>query len=98
MCAVSNVGDYWRTNDYPKWQYLPDIGPYGGTIPQDHSAEIAALRKEMEELKKLLKAAKEYDKAVGEPDCEMDEKVALIKKMAKLVGVDMSEVFDAKEV
>jgi 3-dehydroquinate dehydratase len=61
--------------------------------PFNSQEEIAKLRKEMEELKLLLLAAKRYDEQMGEPDCEMDDKVALIKKIAKLVGVDMKDVF-----
>ena len=56
--------------------------------------EFDALKKEMEELKKLLKAAKEYDEKTGQPDCHMDEKVELIKKIAELVGVDLKGIFD----
>ncbi len=56
-------------------------------------AEFDALRREMEELKKLLTAAKQFDEATGQPDCEMDEKVTLIKAIAKLVGVDLGDVF-----
>lgn len=47
----------------------------------------------MQELKKLLLAAKEYDKNTGQPDCHADDKVALIKKIAELAGVNMDEVF-----
>lgn len=47
----------------------------------------------MEELKLLLKAAKRYDEQVGEPDCEADEKVAIIKALAEQLGVDVDEVF-----
>jgi hypothetical protein len=56
--------------------------------------EFDKLRDDVQELKKLLTAAKEYDRAVGEPDCEMDEKVALIRAVAKYVGVDLSGIFD----
>ena len=102
MCAVSNMGDYWRTNDWPKWEpYQPlapipntiPVGPYAYPAPEVTKADLDALKREMEELKKLLVAAKKYDEATGQPDCEAEDKVALIKKVAKLVGVDMSEVF-----
>lgn len=29
---------------------------------------------------------------MNQPDCEMAEKIALIKKVSELVGVDLSEV------
>jgi len=56
--------------------------------------QIAELKKDMEEVKKVLLVAKKYDEDNNEPHCEMDEKVALLKKVAAFVGVDLSEVFD----
>ena len=47
----------------------------------------------MRELKKLLLAAKGYDEKTGQPDCETDDKVALIKAVAEAVGVDFDSVF-----
>lgn len=55
--------------------------------------DFEALRKEVMELKELLKAAIKYDKETGEPDCHMDEKIELIKQVAKYVGVDLKDVF-----
>ncbi len=43
-------------------------------------------------MKALLIKAKIYDEQTGQKDCEMEEKVAFIKKFAKYVGVDLSEV------
>ena len=40
----------------------------------------------------LLKRAKKYDEDNGEPDCEIDEKMDVLRKVAKLVGVDLDEV------
>ncbi len=95
MCAVSATGDYWRQNDWPKWEPYQPLNPTPGYWPPPEvtKADLDALKREMEELKKLLVAAKKYDEATGQPDCEMEDKVALIKKVAKLVGVDMSGVF-----
>jgi hypothetical protein len=99
MCTVSNVGDYWKDDFNKRYPNInPDVyrGPlqgYVGAQPFNSQEEIAKLRKEMEELKLLLLAAKRYDEQMGEPDCEMDDKVTLIKKIAKLVGVDMRDVF-----
>lgn len=101
MCIVSNIGRDW-TQDFPNrfpWATPGIYPPYssGGAPEPDLSKyatkeEIEALRKEMKELKKLLKAAKRYDEKTGQPDCEVEEKVELIKKIADLVGVDMSKV------
>src|SRR5688572_27691127 len=46
--------------------------------------EFEDLRREMEALRDLLKAAKVYDEVTGEPDCEVDEKVELVKRVAKM--------------
>lgn len=54
--------------------------------------EFEALRREVQELKELLKAAKKFDQATGQPDCEMDEKIAFIKQVAEFVGVDLQDV------
>lgn len=99
MCVVSYVGDYWR-DTFP--QRHPTIAPMwiGGTTnipvtigPNVTREEFEALRRDVLELKELLKAAKKFDEATGQPDCETDSKVALIKKLAELVGVDMGEIF-----
>jgi hypothetical protein len=58
--------------------------------------EFDALRREMEELKELLLAAKRFDEATGQPDCEMDEKIELIRRVAEVVGVDVDEVFGSQ--
>lgn len=89
MCTVSMVGDYFRDRTLP--EKYPNWVDY--RVPEVSQYEFQKLKKDVEELKKLLLAAKKYDEAVGEPDCEVDDKVELIKKIAAMVGVDMSEVF-----
>lgn len=90
MCVVSAVGDYYRketySNQFPNW---------GGAVPATYvtAEEFAKLKQSVEEIKTLLLAAKKYDEAMGEPECHMDEKVALIKKLAEIVMVNMDEVF-----
>lgn len=103
MCVVSFIGDHYSD----KWKKYPYVSP-PPTIPDTtivpnssqiiftvgvSREEFEALKKEVQEMKELLIKAKEYDRANNEPDCEMDEKVALLKKIAELVGVDLTEVF-----
>jgi hypothetical protein len=100
MCVVSMVGKWWQDHQYPQY---PWVQPYIQTSPADFSGtnitigvpqeEFDKLKKEVEDLKELLIRAKEYDRRNGEPDCEMDEKVELIKRIAELVKVDLEEVF-----
>lgn len=105
MCVVSMIGDHYRDkwdkwkdiypNPYPinPWPERPGPGSLGYTPPIVTKEEFDALKKEVEEMKALLIRAKEYDEKNGEPDCEMSEKVELLKKIAEMVGVDLSEVF-----
>lgn len=94
MCVVSFLGDdYGRTfpNRWPSvpLQPQPIIVP-GETVTRE---EFEELRKEIQELKLLLIAAKRYDEETGQRDCEKDEKVELIKQLAEAVGVDLEDIF-----
>lgn len=100
MCVVSNVGDYYGRrfpHDYPDWFPKPITLPQQPVIPivppGVSQQEFDALKKEVERMKKLLKKAKEIDEATEQPNCEKDEKVAMLKKLAQLVGVDLGDVF-----
>ncbi len=64
--------------------------------PAISKKDFDALKKEVEALRELLLAAKEYDEATGQPDCEVDEKVEFIRQVAELVGVDVDEVFGSR--
>lgn len=98
MCVVSMIGDYWANTIPGKpgiihTPGLPMTTTHITLAPQITREEFDQLKREIAELKELLLAGKKYDEAMGEPDCEMDAKVALIRQVAKLVGIDMSEVF-----
>jgi len=67
------------------------------TVTHPTQEEFDALKHEIEELKLLLKAAKRFDEETKQADCELDEKVALIKSVAAAVGVDMNDVFVTKK-
>lgn len=93
MCSVSMVGDHYHN----KWLPMvpnPLLDPPDWSIePPVSRAEFDALKREVEEMRELLKRAKKYDEDNGEPDCEMADKVALLRKVADAVGVDLSEIF-----
>lgn len=93
MCVVSAVGDNYRDQfpkQWPNWnEYVYTYVP-----PPVTKEEFDALKAEVEELKKVLKAAKLFDEATGQADCEMDEKVALIKALAETLGVDLEDLFE----
>lgn len=102
MCVLSFVGDDWSKRYPQEQQWIhPYIGPGDGSGqtsilfgPEVTKVEFDALKAELESLKKLLKAAKIYDEETGQADCEVEEKVALIKRLAELVDVDLSDIFE----
>lgn len=90
MCVVSMIGDHYKD----KWS-SPPYNDFFKKIntPEVSKVEFDSLKKEVLEMKELLKKALEYDKKNNEPHCELDEKVAILKKVADLVGVDLSKEF-----
>ena len=98
MCVVSNLGDSYRDNFAPRWPQSPVQPMYPYVAPhvpplQITREEFEALKKEVESLKELLKAAKKFDEETNQPDCHMDDKVEFIKKLAEYVGVDLEDIF-----
>ena len=97
MCVVSMVGDHYRDKFNPppfapppsQWETLPDIARRVANNQTVTREEFDKLKCEMEEMKALLKKAKLYDQANGEPDGETDEKWELLKKIAEKVGVTL---------
>lgn len=65
--------------------------------PAISKKDFDALKAEIEELKKLLLAAKRFDEATDQPECHDEEKIALIRQIADLVGVDVDEVFGSRD-
>lgn len=108
MCTYSMIADDfirrhpqpWSPSEPPNvMPWSPGIWP--GMIPLPNPPmvpptvsieEFEQLKKEVQALKVLLKAAKKFDAETGQPDCEMEEKVELLRKIAKLVGVNIDEV------
>jgi len=98
MCIYSAIGDYaGRTwpDRYPYIYPWVDPNPNGirfPPVPAPTQEQFDELKREVEALRKLLGAAKEYDAITHQPDCEMEEKIELIKRVADFVGVDLSDV------
>lgn len=81
------------TDDYIKW--LDDYIKHDRPAPT--RKEFEDLQKNFDNLKKeVLERAAEYDKRNNEPDCEVEEKVNLLRQVAKLVGVNI-EILGTKE-
>lgn len=91
MCVVSFIGDHygqkWNEEPYKvifnNWRFVT-------------KEEFDKLYKEVQEMKELLRKAKIYDENNNEPDCEIDEKIAKLREIAKLVGIDLDDVLKKK--
>lgn len=96
MCVVSMVGDHFNDRWQPKIPnkiYTTDnLMPFLAPTRE----EFDVLKKEVENMKKLLERAIKYDKDNNEPACEIEEKVVLLKKVAELVGVSLEDIFPNK--
>lgn len=102
MCAYSMVGDHYTEVFPAKYPSQPWI-PYAPNVPSAIGAQVStpisrqefeALKAMVEDMKKLLERAKQYDKDNGEPECETEDKIALLKQVAKYVGVDLDDLRD----
>lgn len=100
MCVVSMVSDHYKD----KWSD-PNSGMYSYTGISSAAAynslfvsrlEFEELKKEVLEMKELLKKAKEYDDRTNQPNCEIEEKMELLKKIAKVFNVDLDDVLGKK--
>jgi hypothetical protein len=51
--------------------------------------QVKAVKEWLLKIDKILIAARDFDEATGQPDCETDEKMAKLKELADAFGVDM---------
>lgn len=103
MCVYSLVVDHFTD----KWRpYVPAWPPEGtggngigvppnitiGITSPLTQAEIDQFRRDVAEFKILLERAREYDRRNNEPECESDEKLTILKKIAAALDIDLTEV------
>lgn len=93
MCTVSMIGDHYREHFPQQYPWIQTTGTNINLSNAPTREEFEALRRAVEDMKSLLIRAKIYDEENGEPDCEMEEKVEMLKRIAEMVGVDLYEVF-----
>ena len=86
MCTVSMVGDHYKDI----WEPKIDFGRISVSHPVTRQ-EFDELKRQVHEMVMLLKRAKLYDEENGEPECETDEKMELLRKVAELVGVNLED-------
>lgn len=93
MCVVSMVGDHYGNKfNQPDWlDHLARVQQAPRTVSV---SEFDELKKEVLEMKELLKKAIEYDKRTNQPHCEDADKKALLIKIADVFGVNLKEIFE----
>lgn len=93
MCVVSMVMDHyhdgWRRKYIPV--PMPDFVPVVPLQPYRGPTQ-----EELDEFRRLMERAREYDKKNNEPDCENDGKKKALLEMARILGVDISFIDDPK--
>jgi hypothetical protein len=86
MCVVSMIMDHYGD----KWgRIAPQPVPaYPWVVPMVPVAPQPLIPPEdVAEFKRLLERAREYDRKMGEPDCELEEKRKKVKDLAEALGV-----------
>lgn len=93
MCVVSMIFDHY----HDKWSQRPPAQPYPWPFPYSVPDSMKPLPlqpaitpEEIEEFRKLLARAREYDKRNNEPDCELEEKRKKVKELAEALGVKIN--------
>lgn len=91
MCVVSMIMDHywdkWQPKPTPPWPTYPIMPP----MPDPYKVyKPVPTQEEIDEFRKLLERAREYDKKHSEPECELEEKKAKVRKLAEELGVDVS--------
>ena len=98
MCVVSMVIDNYRDRQWPDYTRTTSDTRF---VMTDHSlatkADIRDLKRHLIELKELIVAAKKYDDATGQPECEVDEKVDFMFEVADRLGISMDDVLERRD-
>ncbi len=89
MCVVSMVMEHkfneWQQRFYPV--YVPAQPPYPLVPPPSPPMPT---QEEVDEFRRLLERAREYDRKNGEPDCELVEKRQKLQDMADSLGIEIN--------
>lgn len=89
MCVVSMVMDHydetWRRRINRTLPWRDQTNPITVIYPQPPLVS----QEEVDEFRRLLERAREYDRRHAEPDCELDEKRRALKTLAREVGVEI---------
>lgn len=95
MCVVSMIMDHYSD----KWgKFRPYFSPFQNpepwppTQPATQPYVSPIKQEEVDELRRLLGRARDYDRRNNEPDCELDEKKQTLKRVAEALGINLEDV------
>ena len=89
----------WDAVPYPDYPNQPStlpgtpLDPVKINIDNITREEFDQLRRDVLEMKELVKRALKYDQDTGQPDCENEKKIALVRAVAEAVGINVDDVF-----
>lgn len=86
MCTVSMVMDHYHDEwqrRLPTTQMTPTIAPWAFVTRP-------ITQEEVDEFRRLLDRAREYDRKHDEPDCELESKKQTLLDLAKQLGVEIN--------
>lgn len=87
MCVVSMVTrDFYRDYIMPNAVPFPNATYYEKVVTR---AEFEKLKEQFEQLAKDIAKAKQQDIDDGNPDCEKEESIELLKAIAEKLGVNL---------
>ena len=90
MCVVSMIMAHYDDEWSRRLQDLQRTAPSPFGWPQ--TSPPPPTQQEIDEFRRLLDRAREYDRKNGEPDCELEEKRTRIRKLAEELGVKVDFV------
>ena len=91
MCVVSLVMQTKTDEWFQRYWHQPvmPVPPFPGPLPPPNPAVPLPTKEEVDEFRRLLEKAREYDRKNNEPDCEMEEKRDKLRALAKELGVEI---------
>lgn len=96
MCVVSMIMDHYD-DEWRRKYTKPDFSQINWDNWQQVTSPIT--QAEIDEFRRLLDRAREYDKRNNEPNCEMESKKQKLRELAKELGIiDKLKFLDEPDV
>lgn len=88
MCTMSMIMDH-KYDEWNRRYVAPPFDP-NAPYPTQPRSVPPITQEEVDEFRRLLERARQYDKDHNQPDCELEEKRQKIRELAEVLGVDVS--------